>query len=192
MAAAGLGDDLLLANEVVDPTPARRAGRAADDVTRHGRRRLAGDDRRRGARRASRDVLIDVDIGLPRCGCAPDDAGRLADLARVAGLDVRGVMGYEGHLMVVADRDAQRAQGRARRSSCCSAPTPTSAARSSPPAAPGTYDLHDRWRHRGAGRQLRADGHGLRAARPAVRPGVHDRRHGDLRSTRATPWPTSA
>ena len=27
-------------------------------------------------------VLIDVDVGLPRCGCRPEDAGPLADLAR--------------------------------------------------------------------------------------------------------------
>jgi D-serine deaminase-like pyridoxal phosphate-dependent protein len=46
-----------------------------------------------------REVLVDVNVGLPRCGCAPDDAGRLADRARAAGLEVRGVMGYEGHLM---------------------------------------------------------------------------------------------
>jgi D-serine deaminase-like pyridoxal phosphate-dependent protein len=50
-----------------------------------------------------REVLIDVDVGLPRCGCDPGDAGRLADAARAAGLAVRGVMGYEGHLMLVAD-----------------------------------------------------------------------------------------
>jgi D-threonine aldolase len=45
------------------------------------------------------EVLIDVNVGLPRCGCDPADAGRLADLARSHGIDVRGVMGYEGHLM---------------------------------------------------------------------------------------------
>jgi len=36
---------------------------------------------------------------MSRCGCQPDDAGRLADVARSSGLEVRGVMGYEGHLM---------------------------------------------------------------------------------------------
>jgi D-serine deaminase-like pyridoxal phosphate-dependent protein len=50
-----------------------------------------------------REVLVDVDIGLPRCGCQPEDAGRIADLARAAGMAVRGVMGYEGHLMMVAE-----------------------------------------------------------------------------------------
>ncbi len=48
--------------------------------------------------------LIDVNVGLPRCGIAPGQAGALADRARAAGLTVRGVMGYEGHLMMVTDR----------------------------------------------------------------------------------------
>ncbi|TDJ15964.1 MAG: metal-activated pyridoxal enzyme, partial [Deltaproteobacteria bacterium] len=54
-----------------------------------------------------REVLIDVNVGLPRCGCPPDRAGALAELARRRGLTVRGVMGYEGHAMGVEDR-AQR------------------------------------------------------------------------------------
>ena len=59
-----------------------------------------------------REVLIDVNVGLPRCGCAPEDAGRLAELARKRGLSVRGVMGYEGHLMMVR---GPRGPGEARR-----------------------------------------------------------------------------
>jgi len=55
------------------------------------------------------EVLIDVNVGLPRCGCAPGDAGRLADLARSRGLVVRGVMGYEGHVVQVVE-DAERAR----------------------------------------------------------------------------------
>ena len=45
------------------------------------------------------EVLIDVNVGLPRCGCRPEDAGRLAEVARRRGLVVRGVMGYEGHVV---------------------------------------------------------------------------------------------
>src|SRR5439155_27132868 len=56
------------------------------------------------------EVLIDVNVGLPRCGCAPDDAGRLAELARSRGLEVRGVMGYEGHLMHVGEPDDRSKQ----------------------------------------------------------------------------------
>jgi D-serine deaminase-like pyridoxal phosphate-dependent protein len=56
-----------------------------------------------------REVLIDVNVGLPRCGCAPEDAGALADAARKRGIEVRGVMGYEGHVYAFTDR-AERAQ----------------------------------------------------------------------------------
>src|SRR5262249_22528925 len=48
---------------------------------------------------------IDVYVGLPRCGCDPVAAGRLADRARARGLTVRGVMGYEGHAVGLADRN---------------------------------------------------------------------------------------
>src|SRR5207244_1603508 len=44
-------------------------------------------------------------VGMPRCGCAVEDAARLARLARTAGLEVRGVMGYEGHVVGMEDRE---------------------------------------------------------------------------------------
>jgi len=103
MAAAGLGDDLLLANETLE---AHRLGRLDARVT------VAVDSEPTIAAAAGggvREVLIDVNVGLPRCGCAPDQAGRLADLARRRGLRVRGVMGYEGHAMPVAGRAARKA-----------------------------------------------------------------------------------
>ena len=56
------------------------------------------------ARAGVAEVLIDVNVGLPRCGCSPEEAGRLADRARAAGLSVRGVMGYEGHIVGLEDR----------------------------------------------------------------------------------------
>ena len=64
------------------------------------------------ARGGVREVLVDVNVGLPRCGCAPEDAGRLADLARKRGLGVRGVMGYEGHVVGVADREKREGGAR--------------------------------------------------------------------------------
>ena len=101
MARAGLGEDLLLANEVVD---AGRLGR----LTRTGARvTLAVDSAETIAAAAAGgvvEVVIDVNVGLPRCGCDPADAGRLADVARARGLEVRGVMGYEGHIVGVPDR----------------------------------------------------------------------------------------
>ena len=109
MAGAGLGDDLLLANEVVDATRLGALVRAGARVT------VAVDsDETIAAARAAGvpEVLIDVNVGLPRCGCSPQDAGRLADLARSRGLSVRGVMGYEGHIVGLEDRArADRAAG---------------------------------------------------------------------------------
>jgi len=103
MAAAGLGDDLLLANEVLD---ARRLGALDARVT------VAADSEATltaAVEGGVREVLIDVNVGLPRCGCAPEEAGRLADRARALGLNVRGVMGYEGHAALVEDRDQRTA-----------------------------------------------------------------------------------
>lgn len=103
MAAAGLGEDLLLANETLD---ARRLGRLDARVT------VAVDSPETIAAAVEggvREVLIDVNVGLPRCGCAPEQAGRLADLARRQGLTVRGVMGYEGHAMALVDRAEREA-----------------------------------------------------------------------------------
>ncbi|MEA3056310.1 MAG: hypothetical protein QOD30_1742 [Actinomycetota bacterium] len=104
LAAVGLGDDLLLANEVLDCT---RLG-ALTDVARVTVAVDSPETIAAAARGGVREVMIDVDVGLPRCGCAVDDAGGLAELARSSGLEVRGVMGYEGHSTAVRDR-AERA-----------------------------------------------------------------------------------
>jgi D-serine deaminase-like pyridoxal phosphate-dependent protein len=101
MAAAGLGSDLLLANETVDPT--RLTAMADLDVAVT----VAVDSNETvdaAARAGITACLVDVNVGLPRCGIAPERAGALAERARAAGLEVRGVMGYEGHLMMVPDR----------------------------------------------------------------------------------------
>lgn len=97
LAAAGLGQDLLLANEVVDPRALRAMAGCGGRVT------VAVDSAATvdaAAANGITEVLVDVDVGCFRCGCAPADAGRVADRARAAGLEVRGVMGYEGQLMM--------------------------------------------------------------------------------------------
>ena len=102
MAKAGLGDDLLLANEVLD---ARRLGDVDARVT------VAVDSPETveaAAKGGVKEVVVDVNIGLPRCGCPPEEAGRIADLARSNGLSVRGVMGYEGHVLLTKDREERR------------------------------------------------------------------------------------
>jgi D-serine deaminase-like pyridoxal phosphate-dependent protein len=98
MAAAGLGEDLLLANEVVDAT---RLGRIQGRVT------VAVDSEATidaAAAGGVKEVLIDVNVGMQRCGCTPGQAGALAARARARGLRVRGVMGYEGHAGGLEDR----------------------------------------------------------------------------------------
>ena len=111
MVQAGLGSDLLLANETVDP--ARLRAMAA--LLNNSRITVAIDSdvtARMAAENGIKDVLIDVNVGMPRCGVLPDRAAALAAFAVSLGLNVRGVMGYEGHLMAVADRDEQRAKVR--------------------------------------------------------------------------------
>jgi len=109
MAAAGLGEDLLLANEVLDCT---RLGRIVDAGV--ARVTVAVDSPETvdaAAAGGVREVVVDVDVGLPRCGRDPADAADLAARARRRGLDVRGVMGYEGHLMrVPADEKPARVE----------------------------------------------------------------------------------
>ena len=102
MAAAGLGDDLMLANEILDAT---RLARVDARVT------LAVDSDftvEAASRAGIKEVIIDVNVGMPRCGCAPEDAGRLADLARSRGMAVRGVMGYEGHVVGIELRSTRQ------------------------------------------------------------------------------------
>jgi D-serine deaminase-like pyridoxal phosphate-dependent protein len=104
LVAAGLTHDLLLANETLD---AARLGMLADraNITVAIDSDATLDAAIAGGVRA---VLVDIDVGLPRCGCDVDAAARLAERARSAGIDVRGVMGYEGHLMMVHDRNKKR------------------------------------------------------------------------------------
>jgi D-serine deaminase-like pyridoxal phosphate-dependent protein len=100
LVAAGLGDDVLLANESLDVA---RLGAHSDSA----QITVAVDSAETLAAAVAggiRSVLLDINVGLPRCGCDPETAARLAESARASGLDVRGVMGYEGHLVMTIDR----------------------------------------------------------------------------------------
>ena len=97
MVAAGLDHDLLLANQVVNTT---RLGALMDNKSTRITVAVDSEETIQAAIFGGiPEVLIDVDVGMPRCGCHPNEAGDLAKKARDAGLNVRGVMGYEGHLM---------------------------------------------------------------------------------------------
>jgi D-threonine aldolase len=100
---------LLLGNEVLD---ARRLG----VLVQAGARVTVAIDSPQTIEAAVagrvREVVIDVNVGLPRCGCQPGEAGRLADQARTRGLTVRGVMGYEGHVVGLQDAAERERQCR--------------------------------------------------------------------------------
>ena len=111
MIDAGVGHEILLANETLDVSrlhsmseAQRRSGIAVivavDSVETLDAAAAAGITH----------VLVDVNVGLPRCGCAPRDVRALTESALSRDLVVRGVMGYEGHLMALTDREAQQAK----------------------------------------------------------------------------------
>lgn len=115
MADGGI-DDILIANEVVGPIKIRRLVALAARV-----RSLcvAVDDERNlralsaatSAAGANLDVLVDINIGANRCGVTPDVAPRLARLAvDLPGITLRGLMGYEGHVMGISDLEEKEAK----------------------------------------------------------------------------------
>ncbi len=101
LADAGLTENLLLANESVADARLRAMADCGANVT------VAVDSEATidaAARNGINNVLIDVNVGIPRCGIPADEAGALADVARARGLTVLGTMGYEGHAVLVPDR----------------------------------------------------------------------------------------
>ena len=138
LAAAGLGHDLLLANETLASTRLRAMADCGARVT------VAVDSVETIDAAADNGivaVLIDVNVGLPRCGCDPSAAGRLADHARGRGLEVRGVMGYEGHAYLHDDRDA-RAEATASAMELLLAASAAVGGDMVSAGATGTYDLN--------------------------------------------------
>jgi D-serine deaminase-like pyridoxal phosphate-dependent protein len=109
MAAGGI-DDILIAHLVVGPAKAARLAalqrRADVKVTVDHADHVAPLGQ--AARNAGVDVgvLVDVDLGMGRCGVAgPGQARDLAQLvAQTKGLRFDGVMGYEGHTLLIVNR----------------------------------------------------------------------------------------
>jgi D-serine deaminase-like pyridoxal phosphate-dependent protein len=113
MVEAG-GHDVLLANEIASPEKAERLARLAASA-----RVIAAADSpgvvealAEGARRAGHDVevIVDVDVGLGRCGVAhADGAVSLAKLIdQTPGVRVVGLMGYEGRIRADDDERADK------------------------------------------------------------------------------------
>jgi D-serine deaminase-like pyridoxal phosphate-dependent protein len=112
--ASTICDDILVANEVVDAARCDRLAAlarrvrvtvAVDSLAALDRMSIAAE--RAGVKVG---VLVDVNVGMGRCGVAPgDEAVSLAKrVATTSGVWLRGLMGYEGHLQNVLDH-AERA-----------------------------------------------------------------------------------
>lgn len=103
MIAAGL-DDVLVANEIASATKLGRladlAGRARVAVAVDAVEPLAALSQEAVRRGVTVDVLVDIDVGLHRCGVQTlEDARDLACLVeRSAGVTFAGLMGYEGRV----------------------------------------------------------------------------------------------
>lgn len=115
LADAGF-EDILIANQVVGAIKLRRLV----EVARRTRLRVAVDAAEQAqaiseaaqAAGVTIGILVEVDIGMGRCGVPPGDPARelARRIARLPGLRFDGLQAYEGHLVNVPDR-----QERARR-----------------------------------------------------------------------------
>lgn len=117
LVAGGL-DDILIANEIVTPGK----GSLLAQLARGARITLAADDAGvvaalaalARAEGSTLELLVEVDVGMHRGGVRSiDDALLLARaIARQQGVALRGVMGYEGHVVLEPDRDRRAARSR--------------------------------------------------------------------------------
>jgi len=112
MANGGVAD-ILIANEVVG---AEKVGRLVE-VARLATVCVAVDDaaniREISAAADSSgvtiDLLVDIDVNLHRCGVTPEEAPALCALiADLPSIRLRGLMGYEGHVMGLPDEEKER------------------------------------------------------------------------------------
>ena len=117
--AAEICRNILIANEPVGPGKARRVAALARtlDVIVAVDSPVGLEEIDAAAREHATavGVLVDVNVGQNRCGVSPgEEALHLAERVAAAKNTVfRGVMGYEGHLVAIADRAEREARTRA-------------------------------------------------------------------------------
>jgi D-serine deaminase-like pyridoxal phosphate-dependent protein len=95
--------DILIANEIAGEGPIARfveLSREVPVLVAVDNRKVVADMARLARdRKAEVNILVDVDLGLKRCGLPPGEpAAGLAKAVVESGLRFRGLMGYEGHL----------------------------------------------------------------------------------------------
>jgi D-serine deaminase-like pyridoxal phosphate-dependent protein len=105
---AGFGiRDILIANEFAGEAPIKHFVELSREVpvlvAVDNPRVVAEMARLARIRKTEVNVLVDVDLGLKRCGMPPGEpAAALARTVIQSGLKFRGLMGYEGHLQPLA------------------------------------------------------------------------------------------
>ena len=114
--AAGGIRDILIANEIVGRDKLKRVA----ELARECRLAVAVDDESQvrqlsaalAGTRATVGVLVEVDVGLARCGVPPGE--RALQIARAAaaasGVEFLGIQAYEGHCITVLDPEDRRRQ----------------------------------------------------------------------------------
>jgi D-serine deaminase-like pyridoxal phosphate-dependent protein len=112
MAEAGISD-VLIANEVVHPDKIRALMTAACDhritVAVDDEQNVRMLDEAAQAAGARLEVLLEVDVGMGRCGVRDEQAALhvAKSVARSRNLRFRGLQGYEGHCMGEPDRQVR-------------------------------------------------------------------------------------
>ncbi len=109
LSRAGLGP-ILLANQIVGAKKIARlfALPPAPEIIVAVESELNVRELEQGAQRAGRsmDVIIEVDTGMHRCGTAtPAETVALARRIGTGPLRYRGIMGYEGHAVLVPEKE---------------------------------------------------------------------------------------
>jgi D-serine deaminase-like pyridoxal phosphate-dependent protein len=153
LARAGLGP-VLLANQIAGPDKIDRFFKAAAQIGLIGTIESEFNVREfeAGASRAglSADVIVEVDTGMHRCGTeTPEETVELVRLAQRAGLKYRGVMGYEGHAVLVPNAEKRIATAREALSTLSRHVEALRAAGLAPEivsaGGTGTYDIAGNW-----------------------------------------------
>jgi D-serine deaminase-like pyridoxal phosphate-dependent protein len=114
MASAGI-KDILIANQVIGRTKITRLmGLAADTEIMvavealENARELSDAAVAAGVRLRA---IVEVDTGMGRCGTLPgsETLALAREMARLPGLRLEGIMGYEGHTVMIPDMERRRA-----------------------------------------------------------------------------------
>ena len=117
MVAGGISD-ILVANEIVGETKIRRLAQVAtrarvavacDNI--HNIEEISAIASEAGV---TIDILVDINVGANRCGVTPEKAPALAQMVQeLPSEHLRGLMGYEGHVMGMQPEDKEAASVKA-------------------------------------------------------------------------------